>query len=291
MLNSMTGYGRGKYETNGRNYIVEIKSLNHKYNDISIKIPRNLSFLEKKVRDEILNNVRRGKIDVFITFINNSEIGKEIKINRELAKTYLDEIQSLANDNGLDTNINTIELIKLPEVLTIENGADEQLLWDELYMALELALKDLNQMRRTEGSKIAEDIKYRHNIIIKKLQEISNYSTGLVEEYIVKLKERIKELTKTDVIDETRLAQEIVIYSDKCSIQEELIRLNSHMNQLLNFIESTEPIGKKMDFLIQEINREINTIGSKANKLEITNLTVELKTIVEDIREQIQNIE
>ncbi len=291
MLNSMTGYGRGKYETNGRNYIVEIKSLNHKYNDISIKIPRNLSFLEKKVRDEILNNVRRGKIDVFITFINNSEIGKEIKINSELAKTYLDEIQSLANDNGLDTNINTIELIKLPEVLTIENGADEQLLWDELYMALELALKDLNQMRRTEGSKIAEDIKYRHNIIIKKLQEISNYSTGLVEEYIVKLKERIKELTKTDVIDETRLAQEIVIYSDKCSIQEELIRLNSHMNQLLNFIESTEPIGKKMDFLIQEINREINTIGSKANKLEITNLTVELKTIVEDIREQIQNIE
>lgn len=291
MLKSMTGYGRGKYEVEGRSYSVEIKSVNHKYSDISIKLPRTLSFLEEKVKKSVLTTISRGKIDVFVTFINDSEKGKEIKINRELAKRYLKEIQSLAKETNLEANINVMELTKLPDVLTVENKEDEELLWSELEIALQLALKDFIEMRKQEGKRMSEDIAKRISLISEKIEKISAYSTGLVEEYIVKLEERMKELLKTDVIDQTRLAQEVVIYSDKCSIQEELTRLKSHIEQFLGLLTKEEPIGKNMDFLVQEMNRETNTIGSKANKLEITKLVVEIKTIIEDIREQVQNIE
>ena len=291
MLKSMTGYGRGKYETEDRHYCVEIKSVNHKYCDITIKLPRSLSFLEDMVRKTVLNNITRGKIDVFVSFTNNSEKGKQIKINHEIAKIYLKEIRNIAQENCLESNISVIELAKLPEVLTIENTDDEELLWNELKQALDFAMKDFIQMRKNEGIKMAEDMKTRIKQIIQKIEEISCISSGLVEEYIVKLEERIKELTKTDIIDQARLAQEVVIYSDKCSIQEEITRLKSHTNQFINLLESEDAVGKNMDFLIQEMNREINTIGAKANKLEITKLVVETKTLIEDIREQIQNIE
>ncbi len=291
MLKSMTGYGRGKYETEDRHYCVEIKSVNHKYCDITIKLPRSLSFLEDMVRKTVLNNITRGKIDVFVSFTNNSEKGKQIKINHEIAKIYLKEIRNIAQENCLESNISVIELAKLPEVLTIENTDDEELLWNELKQALDFAMKDFIQMRKNEGIKMAEDMKTRIKQIIQKIEEISCVSSGLVEEYIVKLEERIKELTKTDIIDQARLAQEVVIYSDKCSIQEEITRLKSHTNQFINLLESEDAVGKNMDFLIQEMNREINTIGAKANKLEITKLVVETKTLIEDIREQIQNIE
>ena len=291
MLKSMTGYGRGKYETEDRHYCVEIKSVNHKYCDIAIKLPRSLSFLEDMVRKTVLNNITRGKVDVFVSFTNNSEKGKQIKINHEIAKIYLKEIRNIAQENCLESNISVIELAKLPEVLTIENTDDEELLWNELKQALDFAMKDFIQMRKNEGIKMAEDMKTRIKQIIQKIEEISCVSSGLVEEYIVKLEERIKELTKTDIIDQARLAQEVVIYSDKCSIQEEITRLKSHTNQFINLLESEDAVGKNMDFLIQEMNREINTIGAKANKLEITKLVVETKTLIEDIREQIQNIE
>lgn len=291
MIKSMTGYGRGKYEIDGRSYAVEIKSVNHKYSDISIKLPRSLSFLEEKVKKTVLAYISRGKIDVFVTFLNDSEKGKEIKINKELAKLYLSEIQSLSNETNLNSDISIMELMRLPEVLTIENKEDEEFLWAELNIALEMALKNFIEMRKQEGIRIADDMENRIKQISEKIDKISYYSTGLVEEYIVKLEERIKELLKVDVVDQTRLAQEIVIYSDKCSIQEELTRLRSHIEQFLSFLQKEDPIGKNMDFLVQEMNRETNTIGSKANKLEITKLVVEIKTIIEDIREQVQNIE
>ena len=291
MIKSMTGYGRGRYEVEGRSYSVEIKSVNHKYCDISIKLPRSLSFLEEKVKKAVLTHISRGKIDIFVTFLNDSEKGKEIKINRELAKLYLKEIKSLADETNLNSNINIMEITKLPDVLTIENKEDEELLWSELNSALEIALNNFVEMRTEEGKRIAIDIENRICQISEKIEKISTYSTGLVEEYIVKLEERIKELLKVDVVDQARLAQEVVIYSDKCSIQEELTRLRSHIEQFLSFLQKDEPIGKNMDFLVQEMNRETNTIGSKANKLEITKLVVEIKTVIEDIREQVQNIE
>ena len=291
MIKSMTGFGKGTYEIEDRVYQVEIKSVNHKYNDIIIKTPRMLSYLEEKIKQELLQHISRGKIDVFVTFINYSNKGKKIRINQDLALTYIQQLKELSNKANLIGNINIMDIAKLPEVLTIENTEDEDILSKELMIAVNIAIQELVNSRKTEGEKIAQDINKRNTIIAEKIEKISEFSTGLVEEYVVKLKERIKEILKTNVVDENRLAQEIVIYSDKCSIEEELTRLRSHIKELKNLISSNIPIGKNMDFLVQEMNREINTIASKANCLEITKLVIEVKTIIEDIREQIQNIE
>ncbi len=291
MIKSMTGYGRGKYENDGRNYIVEIKAVNHKYSEVSIRLPRNLSFLEEKIKKAVLNRINRGKIDVSVSFVNLSDKGINININKELAKQYLAEIQNLAAETELRNAINVMDITRLPEVLTVENNEDEELLWGELENALNEALDNFTEMRKQEGISIAKDLESRVNQIEEKIKNISELSSGLVEEYIAKLEARIKELLKTDVVDQTRLAQEVVIYSDKCSVQEELTRLGSHISQFKNTLKKDGPCGKTLDFIVQEMNRETNTIGSKANKLEITNLVIETKTVIEDIREQIQNIE
>ena len=180
----------------------------------------------------------------------------------------------------------------MPEVLNLKiEDDDENLLWQELSECLNNAITSFLLMRENEGEKIKEDLEKRIEHVKEKIEKISEISTGLVEEYVVKLERRVNELLKTSVVDETRLAQEIVIYSDKCSVEEELTRLRSHISQFLNLLNETNPIGKKLDFLIQEMNRETNTIGSKANSLEITNLVVDIKTEIENIREQVQNIE
>lgn len=292
MIRSMTGFGRAKIEHEGREYNVEIKSVNHKYSDVSIKIPRQISYLEEKVRKEILSKVSRGKIDVFITLQDYSEKGKSIKINKELAKIYISQLRELAEETGITANIDVIDISKFPEVLNISNEENEETYWDELKGVLDTALDNFVSMREMEGSKICDDLKVRMERIKEKVSKISSYSAGLVDEYIVKLNARVKELMNTDVIDENRLAQEIVIFSDKSSIQEELTRLDSHISQFLNLLSSgSSPVGKKLDFIIQEMNREVNTIGSKANSTNISEGVIELKTEIEDVREQIQNIE
>lgn len=292
MIKSMTGFGRAKCEYEGREYNVEIKSVNHKYSDVSIKIPRQISYLEEKVRKEILTKVSRGKIDVFITLQDYSEKGKNIKINKELAKVYISQLRELAEETGITANIDVIDISKFPEVLNISNEDNEEIYWDELRSVLDTALDNFVAMRETEGNKICDDLKVRMERIKEKVSKISSYSAGLVEEYIVKLNTRVKELMSTDVIDENRLAQEIVIFSDKSSIQEELTRLDSHISQFLDLLSNgNSPVGKKLDFIIQEMNREVNTIGSKANSTNISEGVIELKTEIEDVREQIQNIE
>ena len=183
------------------------------------------------------------------------------------------------------------EIFKFPDVLSIENVEDEELIWSELYTCLDNAITSLMEMRKREGNKIKEDLEKRIEKISEKVNEISTYSTRLVEEYVVKLETRIKEILNTDVVDKDRLAQEIVIYADKCSVEEEITRLKSHMIQFKELINMDTPIGKKIDFLIQEMNRETNTIGSKSGNLLITNLVIDIKTELEDIREQVQNIE
>lgn len=292
MLKSMTGFGRSKYETEGREYSVEIKSVNNRYSDINIKLPRSISFLEEKVKKTITNSISRGKVDVFINFTNNSEKGKNIKINTELAKQYIEELRKLQEETQVIDNIGIMDICKMPEVLNLKTeDDDEEVLWQELLECLNNAITSFIFMRENEGTKIREDLEKRISCVKDKIEEISKISSGLVEEYVVKLEKRVNELLKTSVIDETRLAQEIVIYSDKCSVEEELTRLRSHISQFLNLLNETNPIGKKLDFLIQEMNRETNTIGSKANNLEITNLVVDIKTEIENIREQVQNIE
>ena len=291
-MKSMTGFGRSKLEENSREYIVEIKSVNHKYSDISIKLPRNIMCFEEKIKKIISNNISRGKVDVFITFNNFSDERKDVIINKELAKNYIDQLKELANENGLDDNIRVTEITKMPDVLQLKIEDDESdNIWLELEKCVNQAVANFVDMRETEGERIKQDLLTRINNVEKLVNSIFSNTTGLIEEYVVKLRERVKEILQTDVVDEARLAQEIVIYADKCSIEEELTRLRSHMAQFRSLLESKEPVGKKIDFLIQEMNRETNTIASKSVKLEITNLAIDIKTAMEDIREQIQNIE
>ena len=287
----MTGYGKANLSQKEREYEVEIKSVNHRYLDISVKMPRVLSYLEEEVKKEIASKVKRGKIDVFITFENNATEGKEIKINTEIAKIYIDELKKLAKQENILANIEVTEISKFPDVLNIQNKQEDESIKNELLQTVSHATEKLVQMRTVEGNKIAEDLFVRIQAIQEKVKEISSLSTGLIEEYVVKLEGRIKEILKNQEIDQARLAQEVVIYADKCSIQEEVTRLDSHISQFENLLNSDEAVGKKLDFIIQEMNRETNTIGSKANNLEITNGVIDIKTEIENIREQVQNIE
>jgi len=291
MIKSMTGFGRGSVENEGRNFTVEIKSVNHKYSEINIRLPRMFNSFEDKIRTRISGEISRGKIDVFVTFENFSSKGINIKMNRELAKVYLDELNALAEDTGLTNNITALELSRFPEVLKIDEEDESEELEQDLMNALDEALRNFVSMREVEGEKLVQDLEKRIDFVEQKVNEISGFSQTVVTDYMEKLENRIKELLKTDVVDKDRLAQEIVYFSDKSSIEEELTRLKSHISQFRAFLKSESPIGKKFDFLVQEINRETNTIASKANCLDITNRVIEVKTEVENIREQIQNIE
>lgn len=291
MIKSMTGYGKSSLSINSREYQVEIKTVNHKYIDINIKLPRTICYLEEDIRKLILSKLKRGKIDILITFDNFSKDGNTIVINSELAKMYIENLKKLATEENISSNIEVTEITKMPDVLTIKNNLDEDQIKKEVLQVTADAIDQLIQMRENEGKKIFEDILQKIDKIENKVQEILELSTGLIEEYVVKLEARVRELLKTEDLDKSRLMQEVVIYADKCSVEEEITRMKSHILQLRNLVTADEPIGKKMDFLIQEMNRETNTIGSKANNLEITNRVVDIKTILEDIREQVQNIE
>ena len=291
MIKSMTGYGKANLSKDKKEYQVEIKSVNHRYLDICVKMPRVLSYLEDEVKKQISSQIKRGKVDVFITFENNSIKDKEIKINTEIAKIYIDELKKLAKQENILDNIEVTEISKLPDVLTIQNNQEDETIKDALLEAVSNATENLVQMRSIEGNKMADDLVARIQGIKEKVEEISSLSTGLIEEYVVKLESRIKEIARNQEMDEARLAQEVVIYADKCSVEEEITRLKSHILQLEKLFHTEESIGKKLDFIIQEMNRETNTIGSKANHLGITNDVIDVKTELENIREQIQNIE
>lgn len=292
MIKSMTGFGRSTYENEGREYIIEIKSVNNRFTDINIKMPRNLNYLEEKIRKQILSNISRGKVEVSIQLNNNSDLGKKINLNTDIAKKYVEELKKLSEETNIIDNINIMDVARFPDVLNIRIDEEaEEVIEKELFTALDSAIDSFLDMRQKEGSKIKVDLENRIEVIKQKIEQISSISAGLVDEYVVKLETRIKELLKTDVVDQTRLAQEVVIYSDKCSVEEEITRLKSHISQFLNLLNENIAIGKKLDFLIQEMNRETNTIGSKANNLEITNFVVDIKTELENVREQIQNIE
>lgn len=293
MIRSMTGYGKQSLNVDGRKYQIEIKSVNHRYLDINIKMPKTLSYLEETVKKEISEKIKRGKVDVFITYENNSKEGRNITINKELAKLYIEQLKELAEEEKISSNIEVMEIAKFPDILTIKADEEDEKIKQEIIQVTTEATNKIVEMKAIEGEKIAQDLLQIISKIENKIMEISSKSTGLIEEYVVKLEKRIQEILKTEEIDKSRIAQEVVIYADKCSIQEEITRLKSHIYQFRNLITNNqnETIGKKLDFIIQEMNRETNTIGSKANNLEITNGVIDIKTEIEDIREQIQNIE
>ena len=293
MIKSMTGFGRGKLEVDGREYILEIKSVNHKYSDISIKMPKNITWIDGNisVQKEINKNISRGKIDVNILYLNNGNKQEKVIINKALAKNYINEIRQLINEADVNSSINIMEIIKLPDVLNIQSEESEEQITKEIKQVLNIAIEEFLKMREKEGKTIYQDLVNRIDDVNINVEQILRLSTGLIEEYIVKLKKRIEEILKNEIIDENRLAQEVVIYADKCSIEEEITRLKSHIQQFKELLDIKEPVGKRLDFLIQEMNREANTIASKSASIDITNIVVELKTQIENIREQIQNIE
>ena len=289
MIKSMTGFGKSSLINTKREYQMEIKSVNHRYLDINIRMPRQLIYLEEKIKKEVASKIKRGKIEVYITFENKGQ--DVLKLNKKLAKIYIEQLKQLAEETNISPEINVLEVAKMPDIFNVTIDEDDEEIKQEIIELTNNATTKLVEMRKFEGIKIAQDLQNRIELINDKIIKISKISTRLIEEYIVKLEKRIKEILKTEDIDKNRLAQEVVIYADKCSIEEEITRLKSHINQFKELLVTDEAVGKKLDFLIQEMNRETNTIGSKANQLEIINYVVDIKTELENIREQIQNIE
>ncbi|OKZ76647.1 MAG: YicC family protein [Clostridium sp. 27_14] len=291
MIKSMTGFGKSILINEQREYQIEMKSVNHRYLDINVRIPRQLMYLEETIKKEISSKIKRGKIEVFINFQDKKQEGEKVLINKDMAKSYIHQLQEIAKETGISPEIEITEIAKMPEVLNITFNQEDEKIKQEIIELTKDATSKMEDMKKFEGIKMAEDINKRMDKINEKITKISCNSTRLIEEYIVKLEKRIKEILKTEEVDKSRLAQEVVIYADKCSIEEEITRLRSHVKQFKEMLESDTAVGKKLDFLIQEMNRETNTIASKANQLEIINEVVEIKTELENIREQIQNIE
>jgi len=288
----MTGYGRSEWQSADRQYLVEIKSVNHKYTDMTIRMPKAINFLEDNVRRAVAGSISRGKLDISISYQNMKECSNEPLINKGLVRRYIEELSDIARGTNVETTIDITRILQLPDVLMVKpETTDADSIWSELSACLEDAIENFLLMRQIEGNKIKEDLVKRVEELKTEIAQISNYTTGLLEEYVVKLEERVKEFANVEEVDMARLSQEIVIYADKISIEEELTRLESHTAQMMDILQEEAPIGKKLDFLIQEMNRESNTIGAKSAKLEITNAVIAIKTKLEDIREQIQNIE
>jgi uncharacterized protein (TIGR00255 family) len=294
MIKSMTGFGRSEYTDGKRSIIVEIKSVNHRYSDITFKMPRRYSFAEDRLKAVVKDIARRGKIDVSIMVENITEDDTNVKLNTMVARQYFDNLKALQKEFDLSGDITLQFLSSLPDVMkAIPDVEDEEEIYRSLEMPVLEAVKKLDGMRTLEGGKLAEDIIKRGELIRERVKEIEERSPEVTRAYADKLKDRIKELIGANVaIPEDRILVEAAIFADKCSITEELVRLDSHIIQLNSIIsKSNQPDGKKLDFLVQEMNREANTIGSKANDIEITNKVLEIKSEIEKIREQVQNIE
>lgn len=292
MIRSMTGYGRGSVDEGGRSFNVEIKSVNNRYLDINIRLPRGINVLEDRIRKYIASKVYRGKIDVYI---NQEKFGDDdiaVNVDENIAAAYYNALKTLRDRFGFNEEITLSQLTSYPDVISIEKKEEDiETIWSILVEALDQAIEQFLEMRSVEGAKLANDIEIRCKLIYNMVIEIENRSPLVVDEYREKIRSRVSEYLKEVEVDEARLLNEVAFFADKCSITEELVRLKSHIAQLQNTLENKDTVGRKLDFLIQEMNREVNTIGSKANDLCITNVVVDIKSELEKIREQIQNIE
>lgn len=292
MLKSMTGYGRNEAIEGGKKILCEIKSVNHRYSDYSVKVPRNYGFLEERVRNFASEYIKRGKIDIYVAVESFDEADKEISVNKELAKSYLDALYDLRDSFSLRDDISTMSLARLPDVFVSERKEeDEEAIWESVKTVLEPAINAFVSMREREGERIEKDLKQRVEYMRTLANKVEERSPKTVLEYQNRLYEKIKEVLEDKDIDEARVLTEVAIFADKIAVNEELVRLNSHFDEFYQIVSSPEPAGRKLDFLIQEINREINTTGSKASDIEIAKIVVELKAETEKLREQIQNIE
>ena len=293
MTKSMTGFGRGEAVSGDKSIVIEMKSVNHKFLDISIRMPRQFVALEEKIKSSISAKVSRGKVDVFITYTDLSGEQDIVLLNKGLAKSYYDAIIEISDELDIDNRIGADSISRYPEVLKLERKEEDlDEVWALLSTAVDGAVSGLCDMRALEGEALKKDLLGKKEAIISKVDEIAKIAPAIPLEYKEKLEKRISELMDdSKMVDADRLATEVAIFADKCSIDEELVRLNTHFNHMTDIFEEDGPIGRKLDFLLQEMNREINTIGSKGNNMEIAKYVVEIKSEFEKIREQIQNIE
>lgn len=292
MIKSMTGYGRAREMRNKRDITVEVRSVNNRYLDCTVKMPRMYTFAEDAVKTCVQKAVSRGKVDVFITVDASAADVAKVSVNRELAAGYASALRELAEVCGTDAHVTPEQLARFPDVLTVTK-ADEDLetVSADICIVLTQALEAYNAMRAVEGAKLAEDISSRLSTIEQYTAQVEARSPETVTEYRQKLTNRMQEVLQSTTIDEQRILTEAAIYADKIAVDEETVRLRSHVAQLRTMLESCEPMGRKMDFLIQEVNRESNTIGSKCNDVAIAQVVIGLKAEVEKMREQVQNVE
>ena len=291
---SMTGYGRATAENTLCSITIEMKSINNRYLDIYVRMPRQIMRLEEKVKELIKQEIQRGKLDVFVTLILKDGVDKKLTLNRRLAEEYITIAREVENQFSLSGGIRTMDLLKFPDVIAVaENEFDEQEILELLNTATRQAVSEMVEMRKKKGQALSKDISARCKILSENILHIESFADTLEEEYQEKLMEKMTVLLQkmSQNIDEQRIIQEAAILADRSSITEEIIRFKSHIAQLLDSLEKSEPIGRKLDFIIQEMNREVNTIGSKSDKIDILDKVVVLKSELEKIREQVQNIE
>lgn len=292
MVRSMTGFGRGEATVDGRDIVVEIKSVNHRYFEFNCRTTRGYGFLEEKLKSYIKEYVHRGKVDVFVSLSQKEDTESVVKINPSLAKGYINALRTLTDEYGIRDDISVSTVAAYTDIFQIRKAPeDEEEVWNAVKPVLDTALNNFVKMRETEGEKLKADIMSRAETILSIVDKIEKRSPERVAEYEARLKERINELLGSAEFDEQRVLTEVAIFADKVAVDEETVRLRSHFDQLKLLMESDDEIGRKIDFIIQEMNREANTIGSKSNDSDLAHKVVDIKAEIEKIREQIQNIE
>ena len=292
MIKSMTGFGRCEIQKESRKFTVELKSVNHRYLDVNIRMPKKLNFFETAIRTLLKSYANRGKVDIFITYEDLSQTQVSVKYNAVLAAEYLKYLKQMEEEFGLENDVRISTLSRYPEVFTMEEQSeDEEELWNGLKEALEGAFAQFVETRQTEGENLKKDILSKLDILSEHIGFIEERSPQIVAEYRTKLEDKMKELLADTQIEESRIASEVILFADKICTDEEVVRLKSHISHMRNTLEEKDEIGRKLDFIAQEMNREANTILSKANDIEVSDHAISLKTEIEKIREQIQNIE
>lgn len=289
---SMTGYGRGEYSEDGIKFKIEIKSVNNRYCEIYVKLPRSIIALEDKIRKRIKERIFRGKLDVFVTMDLIEENYIEVTPNVILAREYYNAMLKIKEDLGLSESIKLSQIYNMPNILSIEaKEIDTERLWEHCKKSLDIALDNIINMRNIEGIEIKRDFETKLKVLEELAKEVEKVAPEVIENNILKLKNRIKEYVDDETLDIQRMTTEVVIMSDKLSIDEEITRIMSHISHFNAIMDLKEPIGRKLDFLLQEFNREVNTIGSKTNDIDILDSVVKMKSEIEKLREQVQNIE
>ncbi len=292
MVRSMTGYGRFQQTIDGMDITVELKSVNHRYYEYSSRIPRSYGFLDEKLKAYIQKSISRGKVDVFVWINTVDAPGSEVTVNFSLAQSYLKALGELCGRFNLKDDVSTMSLARFTDVLTVhQNAGDEDEIWNAVRQVADGSISRFIEMREREGVAMREDILRHADNILKAVDEVERRSPITVREHMEKIEARMRELLDGADVDEQRLLTEAAIFAEKVSVSEETVRLRSHIEQLQMFLKSDEPVGRKLDFLVQEINREANTIGSKSQDISLARTVVEIKSETEKIREQIQNIE